>query len=1004
MKKLSLFLLGFVATSFMASAQITSDMFSQPSNTGANMTVGVNASKFDQFEGAQIGAFIDLDGDGTLECVGLETISTGFFGLALWGDDSSTPAADGLGSGAVPQFAILHDGNVLNVAEIPQFTGYVTNGIVNITDAVISGGSGCTDQSACNAMSMYADVDYTDDGSCAFPDAGYDCDGACLADADGDGVCDEFEVLGCQDAAACNFNAAATDSDGSCSYPVAGYDCAGNCLADADGDGICDEFEVLGCQDEAYDNYDASATDADECVGLLGCTDASYSEYYPSFPDYEQYGAAEGIGYEVDNGSCVTLIISGCTNPAASNYDVTANLNIPDGEDGACLIEGVNFTPSDDAENTSIVVTSNNMSVLFPVNNAGLWNSDQSDIQVGDLIAAVYTTSVLENDFIGYSAISGLANAGSGIWDGDQIGVAVFGADNLINNGFQPDDDIKWLVSRNGVVYNASVTYATPAYDGTYQEGTYVTVNSVILGAPADEGCTDPNHMEYNPLATADDGSCSTFISVGCLDANFVNYAGADVDADAIHDNSENFGDAFGQNYTIDLTTGVESASGVGAIFHDVDVCQSQVPGCTYPYASNYDSQSTEDDGSCDWSVYSHHSFDAVTGVNTGTLYSFGGDDDDSNNEWVGSDFEYADDLYQDARMGTGHIVTDLIASYDAYTERRKADSTFLSDTLLDVAAWFAADEAADASELADSLSDNYARFDAMFNHLSDSISATLDSAALAFAADEVADAQELADTMADNYARYDAMLAHMEDSVAFTLDSAAVAFAADEAADAQELADTMADAQARYDALMTLVSGSANGSLDHNLSDSHYTRDLDEDHGIIGNLQDALDYHAEALVIDLHSGWNTVAYYLHHESSVVAQFESQFGSETAVQQNINIVKNNEGLFYWPDFLFDGLGNLDPGQGYQVRVKDASDGNSNFVFDDSIAPGDNRILNPTVPQWALEMEVENHPNDIRTLVRVVNMLGQEVVPAEQFAGEVLLYLFNDGTVEKKMIE
>ena len=29
------------------------------------MTVGVNASKFDQFEYGQIGAFYDLDGDGT---------------------------------------------------------------------------------------------------------------------------------------------------------------------------------------------------------------------------------------------------------------------------------------------------------------------------------------------------------------------------------------------------------------------------------------------------------------------------------------------------------------------------------------------------------------------------------------------------------------------------------------------------------------------------------------------------------------------------------------------------------------------------------------------------------------------------------------------------------------------------------------------------------------------------------------------------------------------------
>ena len=30
-------------------------------------------------------------------------------------------------------------------------------------------------------------------------DAGYDCDGNCLADADGDGVCDEFEIAGCTD-------------------------------------------------------------------------------------------------------------------------------------------------------------------------------------------------------------------------------------------------------------------------------------------------------------------------------------------------------------------------------------------------------------------------------------------------------------------------------------------------------------------------------------------------------------------------------------------------------------------------------------------------------------------------------------------------------------------------------------------------------------------------------------------------------------------------------------
>ena len=49
-----------------------------------------------------------------------------------------------------------------------------------------------------------------------FADAGYDCAGNCLADADGDGVCDEFEIAGCTTQSACNYDASATDDDGSC--------------------------------------------------------------------------------------------------------------------------------------------------------------------------------------------------------------------------------------------------------------------------------------------------------------------------------------------------------------------------------------------------------------------------------------------------------------------------------------------------------------------------------------------------------------------------------------------------------------------------------------------------------------------------------------------------------------------------------------------------------------------------------------------------------------------
>ena len=135
MKQFHLFLSVFICLSIHAIGQnITADLFQQPANTGANMTVAINTSSLDQYEGGQIGAFYDLNGDGTLQCVGIQPITTGFFGLALWGNDSFTTEADGLSTGAVPQFAILFDGNVIQFNESPEFTGFEINGIFFVTD------------------------------------------------------------------------------------------------------------------------------------------------------------------------------------------------------------------------------------------------------------------------------------------------------------------------------------------------------------------------------------------------------------------------------------------------------------------------------------------------------------------------------------------------------------------------------------------------------------------------------------------------------------------------------------------------------------------------------------------------------------------------------------------------------------------------------------------------------------------------------------------------------
>jgi len=111
----------------------------------------------------------------------------------------------------------------------------------------------------------------------------------------------------------------------------------------------------------------------------------------------------------------------------------------------------------------------------------------------------------------------------------------------------------------------------------------------------------------------------------------------------------------------------------------------------------------------------------------------------------------------------------------------------------------------------------------------------------------------------------------------------------------------------------------------------------------------------------------------------------------------ILIMKNNYAEVYWPEYGFNGIGDFIPGQGYQIKVTEVING---FTYPQ--VDGQRIELVPTVPQWAIDMEAQIHPNDIRTLVRVVNMLGQEVNPENQASGTVLLYLYNDATVDKKI--
>ena len=122
-------------------------------------------------------------------------------------------------------------------------------------------------------------------------------------------------IYGCTDDEACNYDAEA-NTNSECSYPVQYYDCNNACVNDYDSDGVCDELEVVGCQDPTAFNYNALATDEGDCIPVIfGCTDPTQFNYDPQA--------------NTENGGCIPFIY-GCMNPYAFNYNPEANTELED--------------------------------------------------------------------------------------------------------------------------------------------------------------------------------------------------------------------------------------------------------------------------------------------------------------------------------------------------------------------------------------------------------------------------------------------------------------------------------------------------------------------------------------------------------------------------------------------------------------------------------------------------------------------------------------------------
>ena len=479
--------------------------------------------------------------------------------------------------------------------------------------------AGCTDPAACN-YDAAATLSTT---TCQYPEdvhgsANVDCSGACLNDADGDGVCDEEEVNGCTDESACNYSDTATEDDGTCetvscggctdddacnydaaallndgtceyetcagctdpagcdynpaatlslpcTYPVdvhgsAAVDCAGNCLVDTDEDGVCDGDEIAGCDNANACNYNPEATDDDgtcDLTSCVGCTDGTACNF-------------DAAATKPDN-SCEYETCAGCQDETACNYDPTATLS------ATCTFPSESYLDCDGA-------------CLNDADGDGVCDEIEVD-GCKDAEACNFSDSATDDDgSCEYMSCSGCTNPGAcnydptaTVNDGNCNYTACQGCTDPAACNYQP----------GATTEDGSCIYVLDLYNVTYLSCDGFCLNDADNDGVCDEqeaqGCTDASACNFNAAAEFDDGTCEFTSCGGCLDATACNYnPGAGFD-----DGSCSFpGTLYGKDYVDCFNECLNDTDGDG-------ICDEEETGCTDPAACNFDPIAATDDGSC---------------------------------------------------------------------------------------------------------------------------------------------------------------------------------------------------------------------------------------------------------------------------------------------------------------------------------------------------------------------------------------------------------------------
>ena len=455
---------------------------------------------------------------------------------------------------------------------------------------------GCTDSAACN---YNADAD-EDDNSCTYPESLLNCDGSCINDADGDGVCDENEVLGCTLESACNYNSAATDNDGSCAQDDECGVCGGSGIADGacDCDGnVLDACGVCGgsgiadgacdCDGNVLDACGVCGGDGSSCAGIGVAINGCSNFTSGSAAAWPFVLTATTIADGASSQAAQTMVINVTSLPAGAQYRVfktTANggsffgnpqdLQLGQntvtvsavGFDRAVKFQfsdgnvefdflSINGEELDDCYSPGTPISECNQFAAGPNNNwpHALTLTTPNDANSNASQSLVLTVASLPDGGANYRVAKTVAN---GNWFNGNAQALTLGENTITVSGVAFARSVKIQFSSGDIGVSAIV----------------VNGADLVCGA----GCTDATACNYDADATADDGSCLQSDECGVCGGS-----GVDEDNDGICD---------------DIDDCVGAIDGCGECNGDGTTCT----GCADPLASNYSEDNIfADNGQC---------------------------------------------------------------------------------------------------------------------------------------------------------------------------------------------------------------------------------------------------------------------------------------------------------------------------------------------------------------------------------------------------------------------